>query len=417
MKLSEELSWRGFVNQTTLRDPSELDTRQFTFYWGVDPSAPSMTIGNLAAAMMARHFMMGGHKAVLLIGGATGLIGDPDGKKEERVLKPVEEIEANKRAIVEQYRMLFAGLEFQVVDNLDWFNTIGYLEFLRDVGKHVPMRQMLGRDFVQTRLSDGGAGISYAEFSYVLIQAYDFLYLHRTKSVDLQLCGSDQWGNSIAGVDLIRRLTGNESHVWSTPLVINKSTGQKFGKSESGAIWLEATMTSPYKFYQFWLNSDDEGVEDYLKIYTLLTKEEIEALVQEFTQNKSERSAQKRLAFEVTKIVHGEDLAKRQEKIAHSVFDTDHIRELEESDWTVLTEELPYFELSDNVDATALLVEAGLAASNTQARRFISDGALYINNQQIVPGSANLHLKKDMSLHGFVLVRRGKNTQMVVKIK
>ena len=261
MTLSEELQWRGFVNQTTYKDLAALNGAPITFYWGVDPSADSMQVGNFAMAMMVRHFINHGHKAILLVGGATGLIGDPDGKAQERDLKPLEEIEHNKQAISAQYRQVFAGQDFEIVDNYDWFKGLGYLEFLRDVGKHVPMRQMLGREFVQSRLSDDGAGISYAEFSYSLIQGYDFLHLHREKGVTLQVAGADQWGNSIAGVELIRRITGGEAHVWTGPLIVNKTTGVKFGKTESGAIWLDPAKTSPTQFYQFWVNCDDAGVK------------------------------------------------------------------------------------------------------------------------------------------------------------
>ena len=268
MSLSEELSWRGFVNQTTIDDITELDSQPRTFYFGVDPSADSMTIGNLAAAMMVRHFIKHGHKAILLVGGATGLIGDPDGKKDERNLKTIEEINRNKAAIAQQYQQLFAGNDFQIVDNYDWFKNISYLDFLRDIGKHTSMTQMLDRDFVKKRIGEGGSGISYAEFSYSLIQGYDFLHLYRTYGVTLQLCGADQWGNSLAGASLVRKLESSEVDVFSTPLVINKTTGKKFGKSEDGAVWLDSNKTSVYKFYQFWLNLDDLGVIDYLKIYT-----------------------------------------------------------------------------------------------------------------------------------------------------
>jgi len=215
MTLSEELQWRGFVNQTTYKDITVLNGEPITFYLGVDPSADSMTIGNLAVVMMIRHFIDHGHHAIMLVGGATGMIGDPDGKKQERELKSLEEIENNKRAISAQYDRVFAGQSFQLVDNYEWFKGMGYLEFLRDVGKHVPMRQMLGREFVQSRLGEDGVGISYAEFSYALIQGYDFLHLYRTYGATLQLCGADQWGNSIAGVELIRRIDGGEAHVWS----------------------------------------------------------------------------------------------------------------------------------------------------------------------------------------------------------
>ncbi len=265
MKLSEELTWRGFTNQMTFADIEQVNEPR-KFYFGVDPSGHGMQIGNLAAAMMVRHFVEHGYEAYLLVGGATGLIGDPDGKLDERDLKAVEEIESNKKEIARQYAQVFGGNSFTIVDNYDWFRDINYLDFLRTVGKHVPMSQMLGREFIQTRLGDGGAGISYAEFSYALMQGYDFLHLFREHGVTMQLCGADQWGNSLAGVDLIRRIEGGEAHVYSLPLIMNKATGRKFGKSEGGAVWLDPDMTSVFKFYQFWINVDDEGVIDYMKI-------------------------------------------------------------------------------------------------------------------------------------------------------
>ena len=237
MTLSEELKWRGFVNQTTFEDISMLDKEKRTFYWGVDPSASSMTIGNLASAMMVKVFIKHGYNPILLIGGATGLIGDPDGKAQERDLKTPEAIRKNKTGIVKQYENIFYGEHFKVVDNYDWFVKIGFIEFLRDVGKHVPMRQMVAREFVQSRLKESGAGISYAEFSYSLIQGYDFLHLFEKHGVTLQISGADQWGNCIAGVDLIRRKTGKEAHVWTTPLIMNKATGKKFGKTDVFSSW------------------------------------------------------------------------------------------------------------------------------------------------------------------------------------
>src|SRR5579884_2219917 len=315
LKLSEELTWRGLVNQTTFKNLSSLDGSPLTFYWGVDPSADSMTVGNLAAAMMVKHFMKHGHKAVLLVGGATGMIGDPDGKASERDLLTPEQIEANKTKIAAQYRQLFGEHGFKLVDNYDWFKGIGYLQFLREVGKHVPTRQMLARDFVQSRLGEQGAGISYAEFSYVLIQAYDFLYLYQNHGVTLQVCGSDQWGNCIAGVDLIRRKTGGEAHVFSAPLVVNQSTGQKFGKTEEGAVWLDPAKTTPTQFYQFWVNTDDASVENYLKIFTELDKNEVQKIIAEHQQAPERRLAQTRLAQEVTKLVHGEHSVKIAQEV------------------------------------------------------------------------------------------------------
>ena len=409
MKLSKELEWRGFVNQTTYKTHSEVDEDPITFYFGVDPSAPSMTIGNLAAAMMVRHFIDHGHKAVLLVGGATGMIGDPDGKGEERELKSPEELKVNKSAIAGQYKQIFGGQDFKLVDNYDWFKDIGYLQFLRDVGKHVPMRQMLGRDFVQKRLGEDGTGISYAEFSYVLIQAYDFLHMNREMGVTLQLCGSDQWGNSIAGVDLIRRISGKEAHVWSAPLVINKTTGTKFGKSEDGAIWLDDNLTSVYKFYQFWLNVDDDGVEDYLKIYTFLEKEEIEKIISGFKQNPGERLAQKTLAYEVTKLVHGDDRAKAVKKVSEVLFGTGKFLDLGSGEIEILSSELKVVKGSDDFSET--LVTAGLAASKTEARNFYGSGAISVNGEKVTPDSPYKFRK------GLNLIKRGKNNFALVKEK
>lgn len=407
MTLSEELKWRGFVNQTTFKNISELDVVKRTFYWGVDPSASSMTIGNLAAAMMVRVFIKHGYTPILLVGGATGLIGDPDGKAQERDLKTAEEVAQNKAGIVSEYRRIFDGLEFKVVDNYDWFKDMGYLEFLRDVGKHVPLRQMVARDFVQSRLGEGGAGISYAEFSYSLIQGYDFLHLHENHEVTLQLSGADQWGNSITGVDLIRRKTGNEAHVWTTPLVVNKATGVKFGKTEEGAVWLDPARTSPYKFYQFWLNLDDEGVEDYLKIYTTLAKEVIDEVMEEFTTNKGQRAAQKRLAYEVTKIVHGARIADGVVNATAALFGGGSFLELSDAEQKMLIRELGLSKAQSSMPAT--LVNAGLASSNTEATRFLSAGSISVNGVKWTQDKP-LEIQK-----GNNLVQRGKNSFAIIE--
>lgn len=402
MTLSEELGWRGFANQRTYKSLTEIDKEPITFYWGVDPSAPSMTIGNLAAAMMVRHFIDYGHKAVLLLGGATGMIGDPDGKAEERDLKTVEEVDANKKGIEAQYKQIFGDQDFTIVDNYDWFKDMGYLQFLREVGKHVPMRQMLGRDFVQTRLSEDGAGISYAEFSYVLIQAYDFVHLNREFGVSLQLCGSDQWGNSIAGVDLIRRINGKEAHVWSSPLVVNKATGVKFGKSEEGAIWLDEKLTSVYKFYQFWLNADDEGVEDYLKIYTLLPKEQLQKILIEFEYDKAGRLAQKTLAYEVSKLVHGQQKAEAVVNASNILFGQDDFLSASETEIDILRNELPNIKVTD--DLYQMIVDAKLASSKSEARSFHAAGAVSVNGKKIIPD------QEIVWQSGANLLKRGKNS-------
>lgn len=414
MTLSEELQWRGFVNQTTYSDITALDKGQITFYWGVDPSASSMTIGNFAMAMMVRHFIDHGHKAILLVGGATGLIGDPDGKSEERDLKSLDEIAANKAAIADQYKRVFAGQDFEVVDNYDWFKEVGYLQFLRDVGKHVPIRQMINRDFVQSRLGEDGAGISYAEFSYSLIQGYDFLHLHREKGVTLQVAGSDQWGNSIAGVELIRRIAGGEAHVWTGPLVVNKTTGVKFGKSEDGAVWLDQGMTSVYKFYQFWLNVDDEGVGDYLKIYTLLSKEDYEKIMVQFEADRGGRLAQKTLAYEVTKLVHGQEAADSVVRITNVLFGSGNLAEIASDDVDQMKNELPTIRCKNGDLVASVLVESGLAGSLSEARRFMDQNGVVLNGQKI--GSDYALTQDDRKVAGSALLRRGKNNYAIIDI-
>lgn len=414
MTLSEELTWRGFVNQTTLPELTALDGDPITFYWGVDPSANSMTIGNFAAAMMVRHFIDYGHKAVLLVGGATGMIGDPDGKKDERNLLTVEDIAKNKAAIAEQYKTAFAGKDFTIVDNYDWFKDMNYLEFLRTVGKHVPMSTMLGREFIQSRLGDGGNGISYAEFSYSLIQGYDFLHMYQQMGVTLQVCGADQWGNSIAGVDLIRRIAGGEAHVYSTPLVINKATGVKFGKSEDGAIWLNPELTSVYKFYQFWLNADDEGVSDYLKIYTLICKEEHDRIMVEFEHDKGARLAQKTLAYEVTKLVHGQEAADSVLRITGVLFGKGRLADISSADVDQMKQELPTASCKDGDLVTKVLVETGLASSLSEARRFMEQNGVTLNGEKIGPDY--VLTPNDRKAAGSALLKRGKNNYALIDI-
>ena len=403
MTLSQELTWRGLVNQTTYKDITALDSRPITFYWGVDPSADSMTVGNLAAAMMVRLFIKHGHKAVLLVGGATGLIGDPDGRADERNLKTPAEIARNTAAIVAQYRQLFKGQGFKVVDNHDWFKGIHYLDFLRDVGKHVPMRQMLGREFVQTRLSEQGSGISYAEFSYVLIQAYDFLHLHQKHGVTLQVCGSDQWGNCIAGVDLIRRKTGDEAHVFSVPLVTNQATGAKFGKSETGAVWLDPAKTTPTQFYQFWVNLDDVNVGDYLKIFTDLTKPEFAQVMADHTKNPSQRFAQSRLAQEVTRLVHGQKAMETAKMVTEILIGKIPIGDAG-GVLPQLRAEIPALKAKPDGSLIEALAGSGLASSNTEARRLLNDNAISVNGKKV---SREDFEPADFQ-NGRLLLRRGK---------
>lgn len=402
LKLSEELQWRGFVNQTTFKDLNILDGDPITFYWGVDPSADSMTVGNFAAAMMVRHFIAHGHKAVLLVGGATGLIGDPDGKKQERDLKTLDEIDKNIKGISDQYKTVFADQDFEIVNNYDWFKDINYMDFLRTIGKHLSMTQLLDREFVKNRIGEGGSGISYAEFSYSLIQGYDFLHLYREKGVTLQVCGADQWGNSLAGVEMIRKLEGKEAHVYSTPLVINKSTGVKFGKSEDGAVWLDEAKTSVYKFYQFWLNVDDAGVEDYVKVYTLIQPQELEDLLKHFKEQPQMRAAQKYLAYEVTKLVHGEAKADSAKKVTAVLFGDTPFEELSKEDIEVLASEVPVVTAGELVN---ILVSSHTVTSNSEARRLLQGGAISINGQKV---------SADQVVSAPSLIKKGKNTFLLV---
>ena len=403
MTLSEELTWRGFKNQTTYKDITVLDDKPITFYLGMDPSADSLTVGNLAVAMMIRHFIDHGHNAIMLVGGATGLIGDPDGKDDERELKSREEVERNKKAVAKQYDRILNGKKFDRVDNYDWFKDMGYLDFLRDVGKHAPMSQMLGREFVQSRIGEQGSGISYAEFSYSLIQGYDFLHLYRTKGATLQLCGSDQWGNSIAGVELIRRIEGAEAHIWSAPLVINKTSGKKFGKSEGGAIWLDAEKTTPTAFYQFWVTIDDASVEDLLKIYTLLPKENIDLVLEQHAENRGQRYAQKVLAAEVTRLIHGEKALETARLVTECLTGE---RSLHDAKKVIadLKKEIPSITVQSEGSLLEALVSTGLAASNGDARRLLANNAISCNGQKVTLES----MPADLFVDNLALLRRGK---------
>lgn len=398
MTLSEELTWRGFVNQTTLKNITYLDDRKLTFYFGVDPSAPSAQIGNFAAMMMCRVFIKYGYRPILLLGGATGRIGDPK-DTEERDLKSEEEVDRNVKCIAEQYKRVFGGNSFTLVNNYDWFKNINYLDFLRDIGKKFSMSQMLDREFVKARVGEGKSGLSYAEFSYSLIQGYDFLHLFKEHGATLQLCGSDQWGNSISGVDLIRKELGKEAHVWSLPLVIDATTGRKFGKSEGGmTLWLDPKMTSPYKLYQFWLNVADENIESYLKIFTDINTEQFNELMLKFNENKSERSAQKYLAYEVTRLIHGDLIAQSVKRISEVLFSGRNASELETGDFKALSLELPSSSEANIVD---FLVGTDITKSKGEARRLIEQSSVSVNGQKISD--------PELKLSDNALVKKGKN--------
>lgn len=406
MTLSEELQWRGFVNQTTLKDLALLNEGPLTFYHGYDASADSLQTGNLAAVMLDKCFARHGHKPIMLAGGATSLIGDPGGKDSERPMQSMEVIEKNVAAVGAQLERLM-GQETPMVNNLDWFKNMSVIEFLRDVGKHFSMTPLVQRDYIAKRIGEGGAGISYTEFSYTLLQGYDFLYLYEKYGTTLQVAGSDQWGNAISGVDLVRRVKGAEVHAFTCPLIINKATGKKFGKSEDGAVWLDSAKTSVFRFYQFWLNSDDEGVEGYLKIFTELSKPEIEAIMAEFTENKGGRAAQKTLAYEVTKLVHGADRADAAKRASDVLFRGADFLELSQDEVVMLAEELPTTSFTGNL--VTAIVEAGLASSNTEATRFITAGAISINGQKIAADEVP-ELRT-----GSNLLKRGKNQFAIIE--
>ena len=402
MKLSEELKWRGFWNQTTFTDKSVIDNTHFKLYLGTDPSADSLHVGHLAVYMMVRRFLERGHEVVLLVGGGTGIIGDMR-DTEERELLALEEISKNTEALSKQVSKLFAGKNFTLVNNYDWLKDLQLLPFLRDIGKKFNMADLTSRDFFKARIRNGG-GLSYAEFSYTLLQGYDFLHLSRELGVNLQIGGSDQWGNLLSGVELSRKADGREVFAMTAPLVINKSTGRKFGKSEGGAVWLDETKTSPYKFYQFWLNSDDAGAIDYLKLFTMLSKEEIEDIERQHLEAPHLRIAQKTLAREVTSLVHGADRVSSIEKVNSVLFGGVLASELSSEELEILAEEIPSVKIGTDVIST--LIEAGLTKSAGEVKRLISAGAISVNGEKI---SENLEISQ------VSLIKKGKNNFVLVK--
>lgn len=411
MKLSEELVYRGFKAETTVEDPEDLDSRESKkFYFGADPSADSLTIGNLAALMMCACFVRHGYKPYLLVGGATGQIGDPK-ENVERELKSLDEIEHNKNCIRDQIGNIVKSGDVVMVDNLDWFKEIKFLDFLREVGKAFSMTQLLDRQFVQKRIGEGGSGMSYAEFSYTLIQGYDFLHLYREHGVDLQLCGADQYGNTTSGIHLIKRLEDGKADVWSTPLIIDPITGRKFGKSEGNAIWLAASdngsgnYTSIFDFYQFWFNQPDEAVEYLIKIYTLLDKEEIEKILIQHREHPELRIAQRALARGATEVVHGKDNAEAIENLTSVLFNKNtKFEEFSEDEISEFGKYLPI--AKKGMMLVEAMVQNGLADSKKKAREFVSQGAVTVNGVKI---------REDVSLGEVAIVKKGKNKFLVVK--
>ena len=401
MQLSEELKWRGFWNQATFTDDELIDSENFTLYLGTDPSADSLHVGHLAVYMMVRHFLERGHKVFLLVGGGTGMIGDMR-DTEERSLLSYAEIEHNKRALKAQVSQIFAGRDFTLVDNADWLGNLELLPFLRDIGKNFNMADLIGREFFKARI-DNGKGLSFAEFTYTLLQGYDFWHLFKHHGVNLQIGGSDQWGNLVSGVELIRKKENAEVYAMTAPLLINKSTGRKFGKSEGGAVWLDENKTSVYKFYQFWLNVDDESAIEYMKIFTMLDRDTIEAIAENHTVNPGARSAQKVLAREVTDIVHGVNRRESVERVTEVLFGGGDFRQLSDDDLDALAKEIPRVDVG--VGVIEALVVSGVVGSNGEARRLLKSGAISLNGER---------LADDRAINNQSLLKKGKNTFILV---
>ncbi len=401
MKLSEELQWRGFWNQTTFTDDKLIDSENFTLYLGTDPSADSLHVGHLAVYMMVRHFLERGHKVFLLVGGGTGMIGDMR-DTEERNLLPYEEIEHNKQALKSQVSRIFAGRDFTLVDNADWLAELELLPFLRDIGKNFNMADLVSREFFKARINNG-KGLSFAEFTYTLLQGYDFWHLFNQYGVNLQIGGSDQWGNLLSGVDLIRKKENTEVYAMTAPLLINKSTGRKFGKSEGGAVWLDENKTSVYKFYQFWLNVDDESAIEYMKIFTMLDRDTIEAIAENHAVNPGARSAQKVLAREVTDIVHGSARRESVERVNEVLFGGGDFKKLSDDDLGALAEEIPCVDAG--IDVIEALVESGAVGSNGEVKRLLKSGAISINGEK---------LAENKVINDTSLLKKGKNTFVLI---
>ena len=419
--LLEDLEWRGLIAQTT--DRKELEsalTKPISLYLGVDPTAPSMHLGNLVVFLVLKRFQLAGHSPIALVGGATGLVGDPSGKNDERTLneeKIVAEWVSKMRKQVEKI-LDFKDKEVsaKLVNNLDWTKSISALELLRDIGKHFSVNQMLAKDSVATRLSS--SGISYTEFSYQVLQAYDYLELYRRDECKLQIGGSDQWGNIVAGLDLIRKVDGGSAHALTVPLLA-KSDGSKFGKTAGGAIWLDESMTSAYEFFQFWLNSDDADMPKLLKVFSMKSKAEIEELIEKVKTNPGAREAHRELAREMTAMIHGQVMAKSVEEAAKALFGQAEIGDLDLKTLDSALSQLPKTTIKKGdpyptwVD---LLAATGVVESKSAARRIVKEGGGYLNNKKVesedfTPSKADL-------LHGkYLLLRKGKRDLAAVVVE
>jgi tyrosyl-tRNA synthetase len=385
--LLDELSWRGMVYQHTDGLADALATDSVSAYAGFDPTADSLHVGHLVPVMGLAHLQRAGHRPVALVGGGTGMIGDPSGKTAERQLLSEDEIAKNSRSIANQLERFldFTGPKAaRIRDNADWLRPLKAVEFMRDVGKHFTVNYMLAKDSVQSRIE---GGISFTEFSYMLLQAYDFLELHRREGVTLQIGGSDQWGNITAGLELIRRVAGKTAHALTMPLVTTAS-GSKFGKTEAGAVWLDAARTSPYKFYQYWVNVDDRDAGKYLRLFTLMPRSDIEALDKLLAAAPEKREAQQALARDMTVRVHGEEAGRVAEEVSRVLFGKADPASLTEPVLRALSEEVPFAESREAPGLLDALVTLKLAASKGAARRLIEQGGVYLNGQRVTPDTS-----------------------------
>ena len=420
MNLLDDLRWRGLLAQTTDEKAlAEVLSKPITLYVGFDPTAPSLHCGNLVVLLVLRRFQLAGHNPIALVGGATGLVGDPSGRNEERSLNSTEIVENWVSRIRTQ---VSAFLDFdapknpaRVVNNLDWTSPLSAIEFLRDIGKHFSVNQMLAKDSVASRLDAGG--ISYTEFSYQVLQSYDYLELYKRHSCTLQLGGSDQWGNIVAGLDLIRRVEGGSGHALTVPL-LTKSDGSKFGKSAGGSVWLDPEMTSPYAFFQFWLNSEDKDVINFLKVFSFLSHEEINALEKSHNENPGLREAHRALARELTTLLHGAETMQRVEAAARALFGQGELGELDEATLTSALAELPRATISKKEDIPTwvdLITAAGVVDSKSAARRIVKEGGAYLNNVKIT-GEDFAPAKSDFLCGKYAVLRKGKRDLAAIEL-
>ncbi len=430
MNFIEELTWRGMIHTVMPGAEEELAKGMTTAYLGIDPTADSLHIGHLVGVMILRHFQRAGHRPIALVGGATGMIGDPSMKSQERKLLDETTLRHNQEAIK---RQLAKFLDFEsdapnaaiMVNNYDWMKNFSFLDFIRDVGKLITVNYMMAKDSVKKRLGgEAQQGMSFTEFSYQLVQGYDFLHLYRTHNCRLQLGGSDQWGNITTGTELIRRTEGGEAFGLTCPL-ITKADGGKFGKTESGNVWLDPRYTSPYKFYQFWLNVSDADAEKYIKIFTFLSKEEVEALVAEQAADPGHRPLQKRLALEITTMVHSAEAAQNAIDASAILFGgggADALRKLDEQTLLDVFEAVPSFEidsalLDGNTRLADILVEkAPVFPSKAEMRKMVQQGGFYINKEKVSDPMAVA--TADMLINGkYIVVQKGKKQYFLLKVK